>query len=608
MSGKCLMVGDSRMTGIGKNKDFGKLQSQKNVTVGVKVKKNGRTITLPRPNDVVGQGKDGNYYYASGGQSYEWFKANVSQIAETAKEQNCDYVVINMGVNDWPNFLNKTSDGGGVNKAGAQKMANNYLTLAKQIEKQSGKKVVFVTPYPLHGNYERNQYSARYDYSRKSINAGLEEFNSYLSAGAEQNGFGFIDIYTKIKSDYLDNKNYWTDGVHGSENLHPVIINGINEGLGNSPVRAKAQTLNQTQPSSPLPTSAERTSVDSSQQKKIDANQKSESTGNTAQSQLTARQIRNMKGWAKRVGLSEDVVQQLQEKYGANAHKLMMKAMMEPAYLMKKLGRGHQSSKKTIEMLLHLEDDNAQKLLRGYRLQGKVNKTQVSPSNSSPAEPVASQPKGATNNPAVRSSVASIDFSNPRVFNTIVDHVYNVRKIAYSRKNPKPTKSETETIVRKIITESVKKGIDPCLALAVAETESHFITDAASPAGAYGLFQLMPNNITGFKGNRKDVWQNISGGIGFLASNQTAYKGDLLKTLVAYNAGSGNLRKAERRGLHGVALDKITDKKCYAKTVLKKLDEYRELIGGNSYAYAQYYNNTSSERMLANQKSNGRLA
>lgn len=83
-----------------------------------------------------------------------------------------------------------------------------------------------------------------------------------------------------------------------------------------------------------------------------------------------------------------------------------------------------------------------------------------------------------------------------------------------------------------------KSGVSPTLALSVAETESAFNPAAVSPKGAKGLFQLMPDTAAEMGVvDQDDAIQNINGGLKYLKTLDTRYKGDVNKILAAYNAG-----------------------------------------------------------------------
>lgn len=87
-------------------------------------------------------------------------------------------------------------------------------------------------------------------------------------------------------------------------------------------------------------------------------------------------------------------------------------------------------------------------------------------------------------------------------------------------------------------------GVPEGLIKAIIHTESGFNNSATSPVGAQGLMQLMPqyNASRGVK-NAYDPEQNIMGGTKFLKSLLNEFDGDLDKSIAAYNAGAGNVRK-----------------------------------------------------------------
>ena len=94
-----------------------------------------------------------------------------------------------------------------------------------------------------------------------------------------------------------------------------------------------------------------------------------------------------------------------------------------------------------------------------------------------------------------------------------------------------------------ITTVAQRYGVDPALALAVAQAESGLNPNAVSSAGAIGLFQLMPATAAGLGVDPKDPLQNIEGGIKYLSQLLDKYNGDVSLTLAGYNAGPGNVDK-----------------------------------------------------------------
>jgi soluble lytic murein transglycosylase-like protein len=92
-----------------------------------------------------------------------------------------------------------------------------------------------------------------------------------------------------------------------------------------------------------------------------------------------------------------------------------------------------------------------------------------------------------------------------------------------------------------IIAAATKYGVDPNLALAVAQAESSMNPSAISPKGATGLFQLLPSSFPGV--NINDPLTNIDSGVDYLSELLDKYDGDVSLALAAYNAGMGNVAK-----------------------------------------------------------------
>ena len=78
---------------------------------------------------------------------------------------------------------------------------------------------------------------------------------------------------------------------------------------------------------------------------------------------------------------------------------------------------------------------------------------------------------------------------------------------------------------------------------AVMRAESGGKSTVVSPAGAGGLFQLMPATAASYKADRFDPQQSADAAAKELGSHYQRYDGDLQQTLAAWNWGSGNLQK-----------------------------------------------------------------
>jgi len=81
-------------------------------------------------------------------------------------------------------------------------------------------------------------------------------------------------------------------------------------------------------------------------------------------------------------------------------------------------------------------------------------------------------------------------------------------------------------------------GIDPALVVAVIAVESKGDPNAYSSSGAMGLMQLMPATCQDYGvADPYEPSANIRAGASLLANHLGRYRGDLQKTLAAYNAG-----------------------------------------------------------------------
>jgi hypothetical protein len=89
-----------------------------------------------------------------------------------------------------------------------------------------------------------------------------------------------------------------------------------------------------------------------------------------------------------------------------------------------------------------------------------------------------------------------------------------------------------------------KYDVDPALVAAVVETESRFRTNARSQVGARGLMQLMPRTGRWLgASNLYNAEQNVDAGAKYLKYLNRRFDGNLTKTIAAYNAGEGNVRR-----------------------------------------------------------------
>lgn len=123
---------------------------------------------------------------------------------------------------------------------------------------------------------------------------------------------------------------------------------------------------------------------------------------------------------------------------------------------------------------------------------------------------------------------------------------------------------------------SARFGVEEALIRAIIHTESAFRPKAKSPKKAQGLMQLIPATAARFNvQNVYDPFQNIQGGVEYLAWLLRRYNGDIRLAAAGYNAGEG---KVDR--FRGIPPYKETIN--YVSRVLTLLDQYRNY--GSSYA------------------------
>jgi hypothetical protein len=91
--------------------------------------------------------------------------------------------------------------------------------------------------------------------------------------------------------------------------------------------------------------------------------------------------------------------------------------------------------------------------------------------------------------------------------------------------------------------EAKRQGIDPALVMRVLMAESSGNPNAISNKGARGYMQLRPGTAKEMGVNINDPFDNIRGGVGYLAKQLKSFGGDEKLALAAYNAGPGNVRK-----------------------------------------------------------------
>ena len=115
-----------------------------------------------------------------------------------------------------------------------------------------------------------------------------------------------------------------------------------------------------------------------------------------------------------------------------------------------------------------------------------------------------------------------------------------------------------------------KYDVDPALVAAVVETESRFKSGARSQVGAKGLMQLMPRTGRWMGANNLyDPEQNVEAGTKYLRYLAGRFDGNLKKTIAAYNAGEGNVRRYK-------GVPPFRETRSYVKDVMSRYEKRRK--------------------------------
>lgn len=135
-------------------------------------------------------------------------------------------------------------------------------------------------------------------------------------------------------------------------------------------------------------------------------------------------------------------------------------------------------------------------------------------------------------------------------------------------------------IIKLITIASLKFGVDPNVAVAVAIEESRLKPNAVGELNEVGLFQLLPGSFPKYtEAQLADPQMNIKLGVKYLAkAKQHCYHKDGINWLVCYNYGFENAKKVKHPSLFP-----------YVKRVAKIMKERKRYEVNNNYNYFDEY-------------------
>ncbi len=144
------------------------------------------------------------------------------------------------------------------------------------------------------------------------------------------------------------------------------------------------------------------------------------------------------------------------------------------------------------------------------------------------------------------------------------------KQLWYGSKQPRKPCMLKDKIDQFIMEAAKQYWLSPSLLKAIIRAESNFNPRAVSAQGAVGLMQIMPHNFSLLKiEDPFDPCQNIMGGASYLRQMLDYFKLDLVKAIAAYNAGPGNVEKAN-------GIPNIRETRLYVKKVLGYMAQYDE--------------------------------
>jgi len=173
----------------------------------------------------------------------------------------------------------------------------------------------------------------------------------------------------------------------------------------------------------------------------------------------------------------------------------------------------------------------------------------------------------------------------------------------YLKRHGQSSKALSRTMVKRNIRKKLQKvaselGLDPRLAVALAEVESNCNPEAVSPRGAVGVLQLMPRSFCRgpdiCKKMLYDPDQNIRMGLAYLKSLLERFENDIELSLAAYNSGPRRVVEA------GYAIPPIVETRSYVKRVREAMQKVPLASPDGFYAVSWGYSRPQQTKLEGN--------
>ena len=144
----------------------------------------------------------------------------------------------------------------------------------------------------------------------------------------------------------------------------------------------------------------------------------------------------------------------------------------------------------------------------------------------------------------------------------------------YMKEGRRPEKHAARvppSLYEPLISEAARRhGVSADLLKALIKVESDFNPRAVSRAGALGLMQIMPENLSSLQiRDPFDPWENIMGGTRYLTQMLRRFSGKLPLALAAYNAGPSIVERYNR-------IPPIRETEEYVEKVIRYYHAFRK--------------------------------